>query len=125
MRALTKEQFFAAEDLPLTAVPLPPELYGEDVGVYVRTMDGEERSAMERRFQTEKSREDPTKFREVVLLATTVDGDGEPLFSQEDASDLLKKNSGTLEMIFDKSCEVNGFTKSDVEKLEKNSESGP
>ncbi len=120
MRTLTKEQFLTADDLPLTAVSLP-ESYGEDVGFYVRMMTGTERSAMEKEYFSGTSpKDDPGAFRVGILTACIVDEDGKHVFEQADAKALMDKAAGSLELMFEAACKLNGFTSSDVEELEKN-----
>lgn len=122
MKVIDKEAFFAADDLPLTPVPLP-DMYGKDSGFYIRTMTGTERSALEKRFMSSNvARQDPGGFRATVLAQCVVDADGEHIFSEKDREKLMAKNAGTLEVIFTKVCEVNGLTKKDVDDIAKNSE---
>ena len=120
MKVLDKEAFFATDDLPLVPVPLP-EMYGDDVGFYTRTVTGDERSELERRFSGKgEAIKNPGAFRSTILISCIVKEDGEHVFNNEDAPRLMAKNGGTLEILFEAACEENGFTKKDVETIEGN-----
>ncbi len=123
MAVITKEAFLAADDRPTVDVPLPPDLYGEGMCAKLRTMSGTERAELEKRFAgTDAAETDPGGFRAALLVATWVDEAGEPMWTAEDAAAMLNKNAGTLEAIVEKTCKLNGFTKSDVEGLQKNAD---
>lgn len=120
MRVLTAEQFFNSDDLPLHPVPLPEDLYGKDVGFFVRTMPGAERSELEKVYMNKDAAEDPGGFRANLLVQTVVDADGKAVFTVEQVERLMAKNSGTLETLFDLACKLNAFREKDVVELEKN-----
>jgi hypothetical protein len=128
--SITRDDFFDADDLPLTEVPLPAEFYGEGAVLFVRTMDGRERSAWEKRWMDEQVKEDPGGFRWDLLQKTVVDADGRPFFAAEDeallmgTADKAGKSAKTIELLFDASRELNGLSESDVKALEKNSDAG-
>jgi len=123
MSVVTKDAFLAAEDRPTVDVPLLAEYYGEGMVARLRTMSGVERADMEKRFAgSEAATTDPGGFRAAILTATWVDEAGEPLFTAEDAAALLSKNAKTLETVVEVACKLNGFTKEDVEDLEKNAQ---
>lgn len=120
MKVLDKEAFFATDDLPLVPVVLP-KMYGDDVGFFVRTVTGEERSELERRFSGEGAAiKNPGAFRSTILISCIVKEDGEHVFEDDDAPKLMAKNGGTLELLFEAACVENGFTKKDVETIEGN-----
>ena len=121
-KAIDKQAFLKANDLPLTWVPLPEDKYGKDAGVYVRNMTGAERSALEDRFASDK-RMPVGAFRKAVLLSTVVDEEGKPLFADKDGEAVMAKNAGVLETMFERSCEINGLTQKDVDNIEGNSQS--
>jgi hypothetical protein len=125
MKNLSKAAFFEADDLPLESVELPSDLYGEDVCLRVRTMTGHERSDLEKRFVGREAADEPGDFRATLLLLCVVDEAGEPFFEPTDREALMGKNAGTLETIFEKACELNGFRDKDVEAMAKNSETSP
>jgi len=121
MKPLTKEEFLTADDLPLTAVELPAELYGEGRGVFVRSMTGTERSKLEKRFLAREAKEAPGDFRCTVLTLTVVDAEGQRLFEDGDEvrKRLMGKNARGLEVIFEAACRLNGFSKKDVDAVKK------
>jgi len=122
MPAITKAQFLDADDLPTTEVPLP-EAYGTDAFMLLRMMTGEERSELEKRFSVgDKATREPGQFRAAILAAMCIEDNGELMFTEEDAAAVLSKNAGTLESIVTQACALAGFTKKDVDQLEKNSE---
>lgn len=125
MKCLTKDEFLSADDLPLVPVPLPEELYGKDVGVFVRSMDGTEKAMLEERFQNKEPTDDILDFRGTVLVSTIVNEKGQRLFSDKDRDAVMGKNAEGLETIFEKACDLNGFRAKDVEALAKNSETTP
>ena len=120
MRVLGKEEFLESKDKKPIWVPLPEDLYGNDSGFYVRVMSGWERSEIEKLYINGDPSTDPGGFRGRILVNTIVDEDGIPIFQTDDIKQLMDKNAGTIEILFEKSCELNGLTKKDVERLEKN-----
>lgn len=120
MRVLGKEEFLQSDDKKPTWVPLPPDLYGEDSGFFVRVMSGWERSEIEKLYIDGDPKQDPGGFRGRILVSTIVDESGKPVFDKSDIQAIMEKNAGTLEVLFEKTCELNGLTKKDVERLEKN-----
>lgn len=134
MPALTKEQILAAEDLPVEKVAVPS--WGGDV--YLRTLSGLEREAWEKetvnvhfftdREGNQKQRTEVRRelFRAKLLAKTIVGEDGAPLFSShEDLIALAGKSAKVLESLFDRSLEMNGLTKKELQEMEKNSEAPP
>ena len=120
MRCLSKEEFLTADDLQATEVKLPAA-YGEDVGFFVRMMTGMERAEMEKcYFSGDDPKKDPAKFRAAMLVSCIIDGDGAHVFTEEDSGDLMAKGAKGLEDMFEAACKLNGFTKDDVDTLEKN-----
>lgn len=122
--SITREAFLDADDRPLVAVPLDEELYGPDARIYVRVFDGHERSALEANWADKETKKNPGGLRWDVLHRTLCDERGRPLFAPEDHQELMGKNAGTLETLFEKACDLNGLRKKDVEELEKNSDDG-
>jgi hypothetical protein len=123
LKAIAAKAFLAAEDRPLEKVPLP-ECYGKEACFYVRRMSGTERSEIEKRWYNKEVSTNPGGFRWDVLLRTIVDEGGNAIFTADMQAGVMGKNAGTLEMLFEKACELNGLRAKDVEELEKNSESG-
>ena len=126
MLLLTKDDYFAAEDLPLVAFPMPeygpdPET-GEERGFWIRTQSADERCSMEISFAGQDPRDDPRKFRTTVVALCTVDANGVRMFEVADAKAMLSKAAGPFERLCTAICALNGFSKKDVEELEGNSE---
>lgn len=119
MRVLDVDEFLDTADLDIVPVPLPGK-YGEDAGFFVRSLDGDARSAIEKQFAKSDPSADPRNFRASILIRCVCDGDGTPKFTEAHRDRLMKKSAGTLETLFSAACRVNGFTKDDVEALEKN-----
>lgn len=119
MRVLSCDEFLEAADLDIVPVPLPGK-YGEDAGFCVKSLDGDSRSEIERQFASRDPASDPRNFRASILIRCVCREDGSPVFTEEHRDRLMKKAAGTLETLFTAACRVNGFTKSDVEELEKN-----
>lgn len=119
MRVLDVDEFLDTADLDIVPVPLPGK-YGKDAGFCVRSLDGDARSAIEKQFAKSDPAGDPRNFRASILIRCVCREDGSPVFTEEHRDRLMKKAAGTLETLFSAACRVNGFTKSDVEELEKN-----
>jgi len=120
MRVIGKEEFLQSKDKNKVWVPLPKEIYGEDSGCYVQVMSGWERSEIEKMYIDGDPKQNPGGFRGEILVKTVVDESGCPIFSKTDIKEVLERNASTLELLFEKACELNGLTKKDVERLEKN-----
>lgn len=114
---LTKEKIFAAPDRPTVRVSVPE--WGGDV--FVRTMDGGLRATYEELL---RGIEFP-KLRATIVALTAADESGQPLFSEADIDALHAKSGAALDRVFAASIRLNRLRKSDLEDLEKNSESGP
>lgn len=120
---LTKEQILAADDLPTKEVPVP-EWGGS---VFVRTMTGIERDAMEaeaivmRGESVEMNREN-TRGR--LLARAICDAGGNRLFTDADAPALGKKSGAALSRLYDVASKLNRLTAADVDELSKNSDAG-
>ena len=121
MKVLSKAEFLDKDDLPRVPFPLSEKIYGKDTGVFIRTMPGNERWALEKSMFGTSASKEPAKFRETMLIATVVDDKGKPIFAEDDRKALSGKNSGELEKMFTKACRINGFMKEDVEEIAKNS----
>lgn len=121
----TREAIFAAEDLPRVKVPTPE--WGPEAYVWVRTLDGPARAAFELASSKLPKQGDALRLslRERVAVAVVVDDDGKPLFTEADIGPVGAKSAKVLDRIFDASEELNAMFSAAVEKLEKNSASGP
>ncbi len=121
---LTKDQILQADDLPTEVVEVP-EWNGS---VTVRTMTGTERDSFEASITKKKG--DSVEVNMVNLRAklcalTMIDENGERYFADTDIAELGKKSSAVLDRIFAVAQKLNGFGKSDIEELAKNSEAVP
>lgn len=121
MPFVTKEMFLGADDLPTVEVPLP-EAYGKGAVMLLRTLTGEERAKLEKRYTGESAVKDPGGFRAAILAATCIEEGGALMFTEDDAAAILAKNSSTIEEIVTAASKLCGFTKKDVEELVKNSD---
>mgnify|MGYP006935529756 CR=1 FL=1 len=119
MRVLEADEFLNTDDLDIVPVSLPDK-YGADSGFYVRTLDGDARSAIEKQFANGRPSDDPRNFRASMLIRCVCKQDGTPVFTEAHRDRLMRKSAGTLETLFSTACRVNGFTKADVEEMEKN-----
>ena len=123
-KALSCAEFVTTADRPPQRISLDEELYGEGACLYGCVWSGEERSEFERAWMDKDVKKNPGGFRWDVLSLTICDDGGNLLFLEQDREGVMSKNAGTLEMLFETCCTLNGLGKKDVEELEKNSESG-
>ena len=123
MARLNRDQLLKATELKVVDVDIP-ELGGV---IGVREITLAERSDIERMY-TESGKDpqdDPASFRVALLRRTIVNGDSALMFeSDEDAKVLFDIKAGIAETMFNAACRLNGYSKSDVEELEKNSAGG-
>lgn len=108
---LTKEQIFAADDLKYADVDVP-EWGGK---VRVRIMTGRQRQQFQAAYLGKKGMDET--FMERLILATTIDGDGEPMFTEKDLEALGKKSSLALNKVFEAAARLNGMTQESVEEI--------
>lgn len=124
-RLLTRAEILAAPDLPRELVSVP-EWGGS---VYVRTMTGAERDALE----TEMFQADGTdvgvsldsylaNFRAKLVARCVVDEDGDRLFSDTDVVALGQKSAAALQRVVAVAQRLSAITPADVEALRKNSD---
>lgn len=123
---LSADEFLEAPDIVIERVETPEIKPGSYV--YVRSITAEERGEIEAagaRFKdrTEKGKDDPfaRDFTVTFAYLAMVDKDGRRLFSKkEDVARLKKKNAALVARIAARAQRLSGFTKEDMEKLEKN-----
>lgn len=116
MKILTKDEIFAADDLPREAVNVP-EWGGS---VYVRTMTGADRDSFEAKSIELKGDSQVTNLvnlRARLVAMTTVDESGKRLFSESDIARLGEKSSRALQRVFEVATKLNALSKNDVEEL--------
>jgi len=110
------------------AILAPRELARERVDVpewgghvFVRVLTAAERDALELIWESTKRR----NLRARLAVSTVCDEHGADIFHVDDVEQLGRQASTALVRIADTALRVNGFTKADVEQLEKNSPSDP
>lgn len=121
-RFLTRGEILAKEDLIVEEVHVPE--WGDDVWVRVRTLKASERDYFESTTLQRNGREVSTNLQNIrsrLCLLCIVDETGERVFREEDEYPLGGKSAAALSRIFDVAQRLNGFTKTDVEDLAKNS----
>lgn len=112
----TIEEILATDDAHRETVPVPE--WGTDV--LVVSMSAEERADIEKRWARKDASSDPAAFRADILERSLKKQDGTPFATTEQIKALLKKNANAVESVFEKACQVSGFSKKDVKELEKN-----
>lgn len=104
-----------ANDLPL----IPVEVKEWGCTVYIKTLRGSERLAIERDFAKDAKVDGPAMCR--LVVATLADEQGNLVYTYPDDIPLLNaKSVKVLNKLFDIACAANGMTKADVEELVKN-----
>jgi len=112
---LTREQILEADDIKREEIDVP-EWGGK---ILVQTMNSKDRDRWE-----EKQVNDPyNNIRASLIAKMVVDEAGERVFTNKDIEALGAKSSGPMAKIFKICQDMNGLTKEDIDKLEKNSES--
>lgn len=114
---LSRSAILAADDLPREEVSIPQ--WGGTV--FVRTMTGAERDALEAIHLKSPGR----NFRARVAVATVCDEKGQLLFTEADLVPLGTKSAAALDLILDVAMRLSGFNKKDVDRLEGNSGASP
>ena len=115
---LSKEQILQADDLKRESVDTP-EWDGE---VLLRELRGRERDAFEEGSLDSKRNVTMTNMRARLVAMSAIDEEGERLFTAKEATELGDKSATALNRLFEVCCRLSGITESDVDKLEKNSE---
>lgn len=117
MALVTREQFEQSKHMQTTDVEVP-EFGGT---MRVKSMTARERSELEKQFLGKnEAMSDPGGFRVALLSLTIADEAGELMFTKDDRDLLLSKDAGGIERLFEAACKLNGFSKADVDDLEKN-----
>lgn len=115
MGLLTKEAILSANDRKTETVTVPE--WGGDV--LVSTMSASERDKWESEtYGDGKPKTD--NFRASFVAMCLVDEKGNRLFSDKDVVELGKKSANALQSVFNVAQRLNGLTKEEAEKLEKN-----
>lgn len=116
--ALTREAILAIDDLPREVV----EVWGDRL--WVRCMTAAERDDFEAQVMVTKGKDTKLNLKNLraqLVVRTTVDEDGNRLFTDEDAEDVGKKSADEIDKLFAVASRLSGFSEKDVEELAKNS----
>jgi hypothetical protein len=89
--------------------------------VWVRTVSASERDKLEMEWERTKR----VHFRARLVFVCACDEAGAPLFRETDIPCLGAKSTTAVTRICDVAFRLNGFTKTEIEELEKNSQSDP
>ena len=121
---LTKQAILQARDEEIERVEVP-EWGG---AVFVRSIAASGRGQIEAaaaRYKDSKGKDESfaRTFTVRLVALSLCDERGERLFSDGEISELQKKNGRVISRIAEVSQRLSGFTKQDLEEMEKNSES--
>ncbi len=114
--ALSKQDIKNAKDIRTEEVNVP-EWGGT---VFVRTMTGKARDAVEMAIFKSQQKKTPENVRGAWVAAAACDENGKPIFQQSDADWLGDKSASALDRCFEAVQRLNGITDADVEELAKN-----
>lgn len=121
MNKLTKGQINEVNDAVIEIMPVP-EWGGE---IYVRSITAAERGLIEQeaaKFKETKGKGDFARTFTLRFAALSIcDEKGVRLFSDDEISILAKKSAKVISRIAEAAQRLSGFTKKDMEELEKNS----
>ncbi len=113
-RPLTRAAILDADDIDIKRVDVP-EWGGH---VFVKTMGGVERDAIEERIVATPGKErNLSNLRAIITAASVCTDKGALLFSEEDIVALGAKSALALDRVFDVSKRMSGLTNDDVEEL--------
>lgn len=101
---LTKEQILAAIDVQTKEVPMP----GTNDVILLRQLTGTGRDAF---VDTVRDRKETSFFSAALLVATVVDANGAPMFTNDDIDALRGLPASTLGALADASAEFSGLVK--------------
>lgn len=111
---LTREQILSADDRPVVAVEVP-EWGGT---VYVRTLSGIDRAKFEALCAGQPV--ETGQIMEKLVAFAACDESGNSLFTQDDVTELSKKNATVLLRVFSVASRLNALQESDIEKIKGN-----
>lgn len=118
MKTLTREKILQASDIKTEKVNVPQW----EGAVNVRTMTGTERDIFEQALLDSREKNTIANIRARLCALVVVDDEGKHLFTEEDITELGKKSSAALDIIFTVAQRMNGISKGDIKELEKNSD---
>ena len=121
MNKLTKDQILSAQDVVIETIDVPE--WGGSVNV--RSITAAERGQIEAAAATFKETHGKGDFAKTFTLKFAAlalcDERGARLFKDEEVSALAQKNASVISRIAEVAQRLSGFTKKDMEELEKNS----
>ena len=128
MKILTKKEVLEAVDIKIIPVETPE--WGEGTGVCVKEMSGIDRDHyaswlavnLDKDSTKPDTPEQRTGLKMTLLSLTMCDEAGNPLFTQDDVKDLMKKSATALARVFVAAMDVNGMSRTSQEAIRKNSE---
>lgn len=97
MKLLTREAILAAEDIKIDTVTVPewPDAEGQPGLVRLRQMSAEESMGLTRLMVGDAGKDGMY----IMLVASAIDEEGNPLFTMEDVPALRKKNFKVLDRL--------------------------
>lgn len=121
-KILSKQDIVQAKDLTLEKVSVPE--WGGDV--FVRSISARERGQIEAaaaKYKETKGKDDAFARTFTVRMAALAicDEKGTPLFGLDEINVLAEKNAAVVARIAEVAQRLSGFSKEDLEELEKNS----
>ena len=120
MKKLSKDDIFKADDLPTKDMDIP-EWGGT---LTIRTLTGAERDEWESAF-VNQDKIDIRGLKSRLVQFTTMNGDGQQMFTKADLQKINSKSASVIDRIFQVSQRLSGLTKEDAEEMVENSDAGP
>ena len=120
MKKLSKDDIFKADDLPTKDMDIP-EWGGT---LTIRTLTGAERDEWESAF-VNQDKIDIRGLKARLVQLTTMNGDGQQMFTKADLRKINSKSASVIDRIFQVSQRLSGLTKEDAEELVGNSGTAP
>lgn len=132
MNSLSRETLLKKRNRRTKTVTISPSHPDQDLAgktVTVRSMTARERSEFESQFSHPKTGKHlpnrAAEIRERLVIATVIDEQGNPLFTDDDLGALKEVDAAILEAIAKASQELNDISEEDLAELEKNSQKTP
>lgn len=120
MAVLTKEEILQARDVKVESVDVP-EWGGS---VFVRSITAAERGQIEEaaaKFKESKGKDSFARTFTVRFASLAIcDKEGKRLFEDKDIAQLQQKNAAAIARIAEAAQRLSGFTRQEMEELEKN-----
>ena len=120
MKKLSKDDIFKADDLPTKDMDIP-EWGGT---LTIRTLTGAERDEWESAF-VNQDKIDIRGLKSRLVQLTTMNGDGQQMFTKADLQKINSKSASVIDRIFQVSQRLSGLTKEAAEELVENSGTAP